>query len=140
MNAFVYGTLLFPQIAIPVANLQGDGEAVTLTGFRRYEAKTRERGNYPAIVADDKASVDGLLFRDITNAQLEQLDEFEGVDFGLYLRQTANVELAGETLEVGIYVAGPALYERLLEPLHRSWSPVLFAKNELQWYVENQLG
>ena len=135
-HAFVYGTLLFPEIAQRVANISVEGEPATLLGYRRFEAKTRERGNYPAIVKDESASVDGLVYRDLSDQQIKALDEFEDIARELYVKQTVRVVLGSEELEVGIYVAGNGLIKKLEQPLQKAWSPVLFQRNELDWYIE----
>ncbi len=138
-NAFVYGTLLFPEVAGHVAGITGDGEPATLFGYRRYEATTRERGNYPAIVKDDTASVDGLLHRDLSQEQLEALDRFECIKDHLYKKETATVFVGEEEVAAFIYVADKGLDGELEEPMTKAWSSELFRRNELDWYVEHKL-
>jgi gamma-glutamylcyclotransferase (GGCT)/AIG2-like uncharacterized protein YtfP len=135
-HVFAYGTLMFPEVAVPVAEIYGDGEPVTIPGFRRYEAFTRSWGNFPAIVQEATSTVDGLLFRDLSGKQLERLDWFEDVHDGLYVREQIQLEFGNERLEVFLYVCGPGLEERLLQPLSRAWSPELFRRNELNRYVK----
>ena len=138
-NAFVYGTLLFPEVAGRVAGIKGDGEPATLFGYRRYEATTRERGNYPAIVKENTASVDGLLHRDLSEEQLEALDKFECIKDHLYKKETATVFVGDEEVTAYIYVADKGLDVELKEKMTKAWSSELFRRNDLDWYVENKL-
>lgn len=134
-NVFAYGTLTFPEVAFPIAQISVEGEPITVRGFKRMEAKTRNWGNYPTIVRDESSSVDGLLFRDLTDKQLAQLDWFEDVGHGLYIRKQVQIVHRDETLDIQLYVCGPRLEKTLLEPLSKPWDPELFRKNELQKYV-----
>ncbi len=135
-NVFAYGTLMFPEVAVPIAQIYADGEPTTIHGFRRYEALTRSWGNFPAIVRDPGSTVDGLLFRDLSRQQLDRLDRFEDIQDGLYVREEIRIELAHEFLDVFLYVCGPGLEVRLLQPLSRAWSPELFRRNELNRYLK----
>ncbi len=136
LNLVAYGTLMFPEVAVPIARIFSDGEPVTVSGFRRYEAKTRSWGNYPAIVADASGSFDGILFRELTSEQVDRLDWFECTAEGLYERKSTTIELSGVELPVQIYVCGPKLQEILLEPLHKAWNSDLFRRNELVGYLK----
>jgi len=138
-NVFAYGTLMFPEVAGPVADIHVIGEPFTLIGYRRYEAKTRRWGNYPTIVEDQNAAVDGLLFRDITDKQLEQLDYFEGVGIGLYERKSVSRDVGGKSVEFFIYVCGPDLKRRLREPLAKPWNPLVFQRQQLPQYLSRMV-
>ena len=140
INVFAYGTLMFPEVAMPIAQISGGGEPITIQGYRRYEATTRENGNYPAIVKEDAHSVDGLLFQNLSERQLAQLDWFEDIneqDTGLYIRNKTTVPHNGKTLDVWLYVCGPELQSLLKKPLQKSWNPVTFQRDELDWYITN---
>lgn len=135
-NVFAYGTLMFPEVAVPVAQIDAAGEPLTIHSYRRYEARTRDWGNYPAIVPEAGATVDGLLFRDLTERQLEQLDWFEDVADGLYVRKQIEMDIRGDRIKIHLYVCGPMLERRLLHPLNTAWNPELFRRNELSRFVE----
>lgn len=139
LNVFVYGTLMFPEVAKRVAGIVQAGHRATLGGYRRFEAKTRERGNYPAIVPMEDATVEGLIYLNLSPVQLEQLDAFEFVEGQLYSRKTASVEWEGRCFDAEIYVADQGLFDCLLEPLQRAWNPLWFQQHELDWFVKNQL-
>jgi gamma-glutamylcyclotransferase (GGCT)/AIG2-like uncharacterized protein YtfP len=127
---------MYPEVAIPVAQIDSVGEPITIHGFRRYEARTRSWGNYPAVVHDDASSVDGLLFRGLSEKQMVQLDWFEDVDVGLYVRERIQIEHDQQNLDVDLYVCGPALERKLLQPLSTAWNPEIFRRNELSRYVK----
>ena len=135
-NVFVYGTLMFPEVAGPIAQIDSAGEPITIHGFKRFEARTRAWGNYPTVIRDESSSVDGLLLRDLTEKQLAQLDWFEDVSSGLYVREQVQVVQKNETLDVQVYVCGPRLERLLLEPLSKPWDPIVFRNNELERYVK----
>ena len=126
---------MFPEVAGLVAQIDSVGEPITIQGFKRFEARTRDWGNYPVIQRDEIASVEGLLFRELTEKQLAKLDWYEDVDHGLYVREQVQHKHGGKTLDVQLYVCGPALERRLLEPLSKPWDPVVFRKNELDRYL-----
>ncbi len=136
INVFVYGTLMFPEVAGPIARIVSVGEPLTVRGFRRFEARTREWGNYPVIRRDEFSSVDGILFRELGEKQLAQLDRYEDVAGGLYVRSQIQVNHKGEDVYVDLYECGPALSGRLLEPLSKPWDPELFQTNELDRYIK----
>lgn len=135
-NVVAYGTLMFPEVAGPIAQVYAKGEPVTVKGFRRFEATTRERGNYPAIIKEADASFDGLLFRNLSDSQVAKLDWFEDVKAGLYVKKTIQLPLEHEVLNVTVYVCGPLLESKLIKPLKRAWHPELFRRDELALYLD----
>ena len=93
---------MFPEVARPVAGITSWGEPVTLRGFRRYRVQLDgSRGHFPAIVPDDAAQVHGLLFRNITEKQLQRLDEFEEVADGSYVRAVGSIETVNTSTSRG---------------------------------------
>lgn len=127
---------MFPEVALPIAQL-ADGEPCTIPGFRRYDARSREWGNFPAVQQDKTSSVDGLLFRHVNEKQLAQLDWFEDVDDGLYVREQILIQMNGSALKVEIYVCGPMLQRTILEPLTEAWDPDQFRDCQLDRYVKD---
>lgn len=136
-NVVAYGTLMFPEVANPIAQIYSDGEPVTVPGYRRYEADIeRNWGKYPAIVPDESTSFDGLLFTGLSKKQLKLLDWFEDVSAGLYKRKTRTLERPnGKKIQVELYVCGPLLRKLIRSPFTKAWSPVLFRQNELAGYL-----
>lgn len=135
-NVVAYGTLMFPEVAYPVAQIETVGEPALVRGFRRYEVFTKEwGGNFPAIVRDDSCCFEGLLFRDLTDEQIAKLDWFEDVEAGDYSRERALAEVGNEKVEAWVYVMGPNMDKRKKERLHRVWSPEQFRRSELELYL-----
>src|SRR5690606_29006251 len=128
-------TFMFPAVAKAVAGIDDPGLPLTLTGYRRYEAKTRQRANFPAIIQDKSACVDGLLFKDLSQRQLDRLRWFEDVADQLYVRKKIQTQISGNDTEFWTYVSGPKLEQILLEPLTKSWNPILFQNQELEHYL-----
>ncbi len=132
-NVFVYGSLMFPQVAVPIAGLCGDCRAACLHGYARYSVDDRSRAKVPAIVEEPGARVRGKVYLDVGAQSLRELDNFEDMASGQYERREVEVELeSGETLRAEVYVAGP----RASKSLSGEWSPEDFEKNDLQYYVE----
>jgi gamma-glutamylcyclotransferase (GGCT)/AIG2-like uncharacterized protein YtfP len=101
---FVYGSLMHPKILMGVlgrSDLLGlDIAPAWLKGFHRYKV---ENVAYPAVLATDKsATVDGLLVRGLTDAEMRALDEFEGSS---YRRTSVQVTFAnnGEPVPANVY-------------------------------------
>jgi gamma-glutamylcyclotransferase (GGCT)/AIG2-like uncharacterized protein YtfP len=134
-DIFAYGTLMFPAVAKAVTGIDDPGLPLTLTGYRRYEAKTRQRANFPVIIKEKTASVDGLLFQDLSQQQLDRLDWFEDVVDQLYIRKKIQTQFNGNDIEFWTFVCGPKLEKILLEPLTKSWNPVLFQNLQLEYYL-----
>ena len=133
--AFVYGTLLFPQVRrVLLPHLTQEGRPATLKGFRCYECKTRPTCNFPAIVPEEGSSVDGLLFG-VDNSDLEILDHFEDVAHDFYTRVSVTVHVGtNESVTSWVYICSNGLRDVLLEPLSKTWHPLLFER-DLDEYV-----
>ncbi len=107
-DLFVYGTLMCADILEAVAGkLPGRAPAV-LRGYRRFEVRGE---GYPAIMAFEGWTVEGLLCFDISQESWSRLDRFEGE---MYLRRLVKVELKGGGIGKGYaYVVRPEFEERL---------------------------
>ena len=91
-NVFTYGSLMFPAVWTRVVSASYRSVAATLPGFRRQRVRGED---YPALerVAkeDRRATVDGILYLDVSPGDLALLDAFEGED---YRRIEATVAVA----------------------------------------------
>ena len=112
-HVFVYGTLVDPRRLKEVLGHAPRGEVVRarLRGYRRVTTPAYE---YPFVVEDPDASVDGLLVMDLAAPELESLDTYEDVAEGVYCRVPVEVEAWGcgprpAHLRAETYAAGPAL-------------------------------
>ena len=133
MNVFVYGTLMFKSVAEPIAGLVDAPVDASLAGYCRYTIEDRERAKVPTIVEEEGGVVVGKIYRNANTLVLDALDNFEDLDSGQYVRRTVQVSISdGAMVEAETYVAGP----RARAHLGGLWDPVLFEKNELEYYVE----
>lgn len=99
MHLFTYGSLMFPQVWSSVVRGHYRRQPARLNGYQRCSIKGE---TYPAaVVATLDNFIDGQLYMNLTAAEMERLDRFEGGD---YERVVAPVILA----EGGVVMA--ALY------------------------------
>lgn len=91
MNLFVYGTLLSRSVFEGICGHWHPPEPAHLPGFRCEIIQSRD---YPGITPDPDASVDGAVYRDLTDRDLTALDSYEGHE---YLRRSVCVILNGST-------------------------------------------
>lgn len=107
-NLFVYGTLR-----------KGGSGAAVLSGCEHLGAASVPgllydiEGRFPALLLYGDAPVPGELWR-CPASLLLRLDEYEGVDNGLFRRVGVEpVTPSGDSLAAWTYVAGPALSRKL---------------------------
>lgn len=89
LRLFVYGTLLFDEIAAKVVGRVPRVAPATLHGYRRIRLRDRP---YPAIRRARAAHVSGHLLSGLTGKQLRRIDAYEGRE---YRRQRVRVRLPG---------------------------------------------
>lgn len=124
---FVYGTLLFGEVLEVVVGRDIRGTPATLRGFARYAIRGRE---YPAVVREDGASVEGAVLAGLSAAERALLDEYEDDD---YERIAVHVAVEGNTaacVDADVY----AFPERTDELVGR-WSPESFREEHLAAFV-----
>ena len=102
MDVFVYGTLTDPDTAAAVLDTFEYRGAAELVGLRRVD------GRYPTLAPGGTTT--GRLLR---TPEVAALDAYEGVDRGLYCRQS--VPLADGTGTVECYVGDPAALDAPVE-------------------------
>ena len=102
---FVYGTLMRGECrSRHLAGATFVGEARTAAGYRLYDV-----GEYPALVtAGFGGSILGELWQ-VTDERMLALDEIEGVNEGLYRRQTIRLEPPHHDLCVTTYIYLPSV-------------------------------
>ena len=116
-HLFVYGTLKSGK-SREAAPILGD---CTLVGTGEVSGTMYHVGDYPALLLGGPQTVRGEIWRCPTDL-LKKLDEYEGVDRGLFRR--AAVEVDGYAC--WIYVAGPRLGPRLVPQARMEtseWNP-----------------
>jgi len=129
MNVFAYGTLMFPEVWNRIGLTQTKSEPATLQGYTAYRLCDAV---FPGIVrADDEDNVAGVLYYDLDEETLFELDAYES---DLYQRSTVQVVTAdGNEVECQAFVIPPSHREALTsEP----WNSERFKQVELVKYLE----
>lgn len=116
MHVFTYGSLMFPAIWRRVVRGGHRALPAVLDGYARHAV----RGElYPGIVLRPGASVDGMLYLDVSEAELAVLDAFEGSE---YRRENVMVRTAADMQTVAadtyLFLAGHRLADEAWEPQH----------------------
>ncbi|MEM9942105.1 MAG: gamma-glutamylcyclotransferase family protein [Planctomycetota bacterium] len=153
MNIFVYGTLMFPEVARSLAGKVNQMTPARLTGYARYEATLGEKANFPFVELDSDQTVAGQVLFGITSRQLAIFDWFEG-EGEWYDRIEISIEQfhglpkkidANNNQSISCYVIGKTLRRQLERYaaqmnrplLRRLWDPVEFRQHWLPWYFWN---
>jgi gamma-glutamylcyclotransferase (GGCT)/AIG2-like uncharacterized protein YtfP len=98
-HVFTYGSLMFPEVWGRVVRGDYRSAPARLDGHARFEIAGE---TYPGMVVRPGVGVDGVLYFDVSPADIGALDAFEGVE---YRRDKVKVRLAsGELLEAGTYI------------------------------------
>ena len=100
-NLFVYGTLMFSEIAQRVIGLSST-EKAELEDFARYKIiMNGEELFYPAVKPETGKTTNGILFRELTSEQINQLDIFEGTD---YRRKKTMIKTDTGGIQAWVYI------------------------------------
>ena len=112
-RAFVYGTLMAPDLLQALLGRRVCRQPAWLPGYRRGAL----RGvSDPAIVPDPGGAVHGLLTGPLSAAHWQRLDRYES---DAYQRQAVRLHLPGGEHTAWAYVLHPSLISRLAR---RPWS------------------
>src|SRR5690349_2256078 len=134
MNVFTYGSLMFPEVWLPVVGRSFETVAARAPGFEIFRVRDAV---FPGIATGSgDCSVPGLVYLDVDDQSAERLDRFED-DF--YERQSIAVDCAdGQRRMADAYVV-PAANHRVLtsEP----WTGERFvASGGLQDFIDRFAG
>ncbi|CAM6091294.1 unnamed protein product [Calypogeia fissa] len=99
-NVFVYGSLLAPEVLTALLDRNPPSSPAVVKDFHRYSIKGQV---YPAVLPVKGSEVIGKVLFDLTDKELEVLDEFEDVD---YFKKTVEPTLL-DTKELNISIASP---------------------------------
>jgi gamma-glutamylcyclotransferase (GGCT)/AIG2-like uncharacterized protein YtfP len=123
---FAYGTLQFPEVTRAILGRALAGVPAVLAGYRRARARSAD---FPGLIACPGGSVDGVVYRGVSDADLETLDAFEGE---LFDRRRVSVAPEGEeSVFVFAYVVAPAFVTHF----EGDWDPRAFAANGLARFI-----
>ena len=126
-NLFAYGTLMVPEVMTAVTGMTFRREPATLSAYVRYRISTQI---FPAIIADAQGAVDGILYYDIDDRSLQQLDRFESL---VYERREVRVQTADAVgMAASAYILAPH-HQHLLSA--EPWDLEQFQQQHLQDYL-----
>lgn len=98
-HVFVYGSLMFDEVWSRVVDGRYSSVGATLKGYRRHAVRDE---TYPAVMPKLDAVVQGLVYLDVSKADLLRLDAFEGVE---YRRESAQVlDDQGQCIDAQFYL------------------------------------
>lgn len=131
VHVFTYGSLMFPQVWQRVVRGDYRSAVARLDGHARFEIAGE---TYPGMVVRPGASVDGVLYFDISPADVAALDAFEGEE---YRRDRVRVALfSGEIVDAATYLYLP--HQKLSDS---PWLPEAFQMERfIGSYCREKLG
>ena len=133
VNIFTYGTLMFAEIWSRVVVGEYDKSPAILNGYDRKLA----RGEiYPVLFPSTAFSlVEGTVYIGVTDADLQEIDSFEGE---YYSRQSAEVLVReAAKLPVQVYVLKEEYYSIIS---HKNWDPARFRIDGTQLFLNRFTG
>lgn len=131
-HVFTYGSLMFDPIWARVVAGRNDKCTAILHG---YERKGLRNEVYPAVIpAAVPSQVQGILRLDVSSADLDRLDQFEG---RYYCRKTVQVM----TENIGITEAEVYILREVYYPLISSteWDPAHFGREEMHHFLQTYM-
>jgi len=131
-HVFTYGSLMFDTVWSRVVADSYDRSEAILQG---YDRKGVLGEVYPVIVPSSASSrVEGIVYRDVSLADLARLDQFEGE---YYFRKTALVVTEEmETLAAEIYVLKEEYYT-IISP--REWDLDYFSTTGIHYFIHKHM-
>ncbi len=131
VHVFTYGSLMFPQVWQRVVRGDYRSAVARLDGHARFEIAGE---TYPGMVVRPGASVDGVLYFDVSPADVAALDAFEGEE---YRRDRVRVALfSGEIVDAATYLYLP--HQKLSDS---PWLPEAFQMERfIGSYCREKLG
>jgi gamma-glutamylcyclotransferase (GGCT)/AIG2-like uncharacterized protein YtfP len=129
MHLFTYGTLMFPEVWRRIAVREVVSERALLNGFAIYRVKD---AIIPGIVrAQDGDCVEGVLYRNLDEEMLFELDAYESE---FYSRELVKVITDnGQTVDCQAYVVPDNRRDMLTD---ERWDPDWFAQHKLASYLD----
>lgn len=131
-NVFVYGSLMYSQVWQKIVAGQYQQKAATIFGYQRLAINGE---SYPAVVKQQDASVAGIVYLDVDERDLIQLNEFEGEYY--QLQNTFAVDDNGNQLRVCFYLFKAQYHFMLTE---KSWDKEHFEQQKLGHFIDTYLG
>jgi len=132
-NVFTYGSLMFDQVWNRVVGGSYQKYSARLYGFERRKIKGE---TYPAIIeATVKDWVDGQLYKNVSETDIDNLDRFEGE---YYIRQLTQCNLPDGSGEPAVVYVFRQRYRSLLDSA--DWNPDWFANFGIHTFLSGYKG
>ena len=125
---FCYGTLQVPQVIQAVTGRTYSGIKAVLRGYAIYRVKNAE---YPGIVHSPGSSTEGILYDNVSDADLKVLDLFEGE---FYRRQM--LEVCGRDHATSLAWVYVIVEQHLGILSEESWCLTDFLDNGLEKFMQ----
>ncbi len=130
-SVFTYGTLQVPAVMQAATNKNLKAIPAVLVGYQRLKVKDR---TFPGIVKNKPCSIEGMLYKDVDEQTLEQLDYFEDV---MYERCLLDVQVGVQTEQAFVYVTKDE-YKNYLS--NKEWNLEEFKRKYLKFYLRDISG
>lgn len=133
MNIFTYGSLMYSEVWQYVVNGLYASQKATISGYKRVAVRDE---NYPMLIPDNsQGEVAGVLYMQVSEQDIENLDAFEGAQ---YDRISTQVNIDASHIEIAeVYIANAVGLELALE---QAWDQTRFETFGLAQFCENYLG
>ncbi len=132
MNIFAYGTLMIPSVMYAVTGRHFRSQKAILRDYARFTVKGE---SYPGIITVTDAITEGIIYFNVDELSLGQLDTFEG---DLYQRTRIRVETEGKgILNAETYVT-KSKYLGYLSL--KGWDVKKFIKKDLEVFLMTYSG
>lgn len=129
VTLFTYGTLIVPALFVKVSGEARPQVPARLVGYRCGRVR---RQPFPGIVPQEAATTEGVVYQDVSQAQLRRIDAFED-DY--YERTPVEVETIadGQVIEAQTYIVAPR-YRHLVTA--EAWDVLALIERHLERYLE----
>ena len=114
MNLFVYGTLLEEKVWLSVAGKSYKSVSAKLYGYSCKKLKNRP---YPGLIQEKGSTVNGIVYLNIAEKTISQLDIFEGVEY-------KRIKVTVDSLDNGEMICDTYLFKEEFSDLvlKKEWS------------------
>jgi len=132
MNIFAYGTLMIPSVMHAVTGRHFRSQKAILRNYARFTVKGE---SYPGIIPITDAITEGIVYFDVDELSLEQLDTFEG---DLYERTRIRVETEAKEMQNAETYVTKSKYLGYLSL--KGWDVKAFIKKDLEMFLMTYSG
>ena len=131
-HVFTYGSLMYEQIWTLVVEGKYQKSTATISGYLR---RTVIGEDYPALFSQTGSVTNGILYFNVSGADLCRLDEFEGRHYAR--RQEPVVVENGSTFAAEVYIFRDH-YRHLVS--ETDWDPAQFETAGMKRFIQNYTG